>query len=398
MGGRRHLRADPRSARRPGEVRAPRRPAFRERRRPRRHGAQQGAQGHHRQIPDPPREGRAVRARLGLPRPAHRIQGRAGVPRRRQDRHRHRDPAHRLRRLRPEVHRPPARPVQTPRRLRRLGEPLPHARPPLRGRRAPHVRRHRGEGLRLPRQEARVLEHPLQDRARRGRGRVRRPREPERLRALPPQGRAEHLRAHLDDHAVDAPREPRGRLQPRLPLLAGDGRGRRLHRRQRAALHRLGEARLGQLPDHPHAPRRRAGHRRVRAPVLRPHRTPLPRRVRHQRHRHRLRPYRARPRRGRLPARPAREAGDLLPGRRRRPPRADQRPAARAAAARIARRQVHALQEPPLRGQRRRAGAAHREAGARPPRGLHPQLSPLLALQDAHHLPRGGPVVHPDRP
>ena len=56
-------------------VRAARRSALRQRddsHRPRR---QQGAQGHHRQVPHPARLRRALRAGLGLPRPAHRAGG-----------------------------------------------------------------------------------------------------------------------------------------------------------------------------------------------------------------------------------------------------------------------------------------------------------------------------------
>ena len=58
-----------------GKVCPARRPALCQRRRPHRHRAEQDSQGHHRQIQDPARLQRALHSGLGLPRPAHRIQG-----------------------------------------------------------------------------------------------------------------------------------------------------------------------------------------------------------------------------------------------------------------------------------------------------------------------------------
>ena len=55
-----------------------RRSALRQRRDPHGHPAQQGAQGHRRPIADDGRLRQPVRARLGLPRPADRAQGRQG--------------------------------------------------------------------------------------------------------------------------------------------------------------------------------------------------------------------------------------------------------------------------------------------------------------------------------
>ena len=98
----------------------PRRPALRQWRCPHGHRAQQAAQGHGGEIQDHGRLPRALRPRLGLPRPAHRVQGRqaggrpgaCGNP-----------PP--LRRVRSRFHRYPARLLQAPRGLRRLGKPIP---------------------------------------------------------------------------------------------------------------------------------------------------------------------------------------------------------------------------------------------------------------------------------
>ena len=62
----------------PAAVRAARRPAVRQRRDPHRPRGQQGAEGHHRQVAHARRLRRAVRAGLGLPRPADRARGREG--------------------------------------------------------------------------------------------------------------------------------------------------------------------------------------------------------------------------------------------------------------------------------------------------------------------------------
>ena len=80
----RHLRQAARGRARPSDVRAARRSAVRERRDPHRPRRQQGAEGHHRQVAHARRLRLAVRAGLGLPRPADRAPGREEArPRRR---------------------------------------------------------------------------------------------------------------------------------------------------------------------------------------------------------------------------------------------------------------------------------------------------------------------------
>jgi isoleucyl-tRNA synthetase len=67
-------------------------------------------------------------------------------------------------------------PVQARRRPRRLEERIQDEGPGLRGRHRPHLRRVRRAGSRLPQQEARLLVHPVRDRARRGGDRIQGPR------------------------------------------------------------------------------------------------------------------------------------------------------------------------------------------------------------------------------
>ena len=129
-----------------------------------------------------------------------------------------------LRGLRAQIHRHPARPVQAPRRARRLGQSLPDAGQGIRGGGTAPVRGHRGAGLCLSRQEAGVLEHPLPHRAGRGGGRIQGPRQPERVCEVPGGRASGHVRRHLDHDALDAAGEPGGGLQLHLQLLAGAGR------------------------------------------------------------------------------------------------------------------------------------------------------------------------------
>ena len=70
------VRDAPRRAR---EVHPPRRPALRQWRHPHRPRAQQDPEGHGRPHPDAAGQGRALHARLGLPRPADRVEGRGAV-------------------------------------------------------------------------------------------------------------------------------------------------------------------------------------------------------------------------------------------------------------------------------------------------------------------------------
>ena len=91
------------------------------------HALNHVAQGHGRAHPDPAGQGRALRARLGLPRPADRVEGRGAVPQEeaQQGRGPGRGIPRRVPRLCAALGRRPARAVQAPRHQRRLGQSLP---------------------------------------------------------------------------------------------------------------------------------------------------------------------------------------------------------------------------------------------------------------------------------
>ena len=134
VGGRAHLRAGAREEQGRQAVHPARRPSVRaygpDPYRPR---LQQDPQGLREQVPCAARVLHALRARLGLPRPAHRAYG-GEDPRPRQDgqdRPAHAAPP--LPRMGREVRRRAARGLQAPRRERRLGAPLPHVHAELRG-------------------------------------------------------------------------------------------------------------------------------------------------------------------------------------------------------------------------------------------------------------------------
>jgi hypothetical protein len=104
-----------------GRVRAARRPALRQRRHPHRPRGEQDPQGHHRPLQDPGRFRRALRAGLGLPRPADRAPDRKDprqAPARRQG-------ARAVPRLRHRAGRAAEEGFHPPRRAGRLGQSLP---------------------------------------------------------------------------------------------------------------------------------------------------------------------------------------------------------------------------------------------------------------------------------
>ena len=229
----------------------PRRPALRQRRHPPRDRPQQGPEGHRGPQPHHVRLRRALRPGLGLPRPAHRAEGRQGPRLEEEGDVAGRVPP-RVPQVRREVARHPARAVQAPGRDGRVGRPVHDDGPRLPGHhraRAGDVRR---EGPRLQGQEVGALVHLVPHRAGRGRGRVRRrAREPVDRRPLPRLGRGAggaggegarparpaRERGDLDHDAVDAAREPRPRLPSRrgLRVLPRRGHGRRPPARQGAA-------------------------------------------------------------------------------------------------------------------------------------------------------------------
>ncbi len=113
----------------------------------------------------------------------------------------------------------------------------------------------------------------------------------------------------VDDDAVDAGLQRRGRRAPRAHLRARHLRRRRGDRRRAAGR----EGARSRREDHRALPGRRAGRRALRATVRLPPRARVRRarphrpagRLRHRHRRHRHRPHGDRLRRGRLPARPA---------------------------------------------------------------------------------------------
>ena len=121
------LRARSRSARRSARarVRPARRPAVREWRDPSRPRGQQDPQGHRRQVQADGGLPLAVRAGLGLPRPADRGRGREEGRQGRREGRRGRVPQA-VPRIRGEADRPAAHGFQAPRRARRVGKSVPH--------------------------------------------------------------------------------------------------------------------------------------------------------------------------------------------------------------------------------------------------------------------------------
>ena len=158
----------------PREVHPPRRPALRQWRHPHRPCAQPYPQGHGGPHPDAAGQGRALRARLGLPRPADRVEGRGAVSQEeaQQGRGAGQGVPRRMPRLCPALGRHAARAAEAARHRRRLGQALSDDE--LRGRgddrrRADEVRRERPA---LPRRQAGDVVPGREDRAGRGRDRI----------------------------------------------------------------------------------------------------------------------------------------------------------------------------------------------------------------------------------
>ena len=239
------VRTDPEAARGRGAFFAARRPAVRQRRCAHRHGAEQDSQGFHSQVPNNARQTRAVRAGLGLPRVTDRVQGHATNAKGRQPRrHAGRHPQG-VRGVRAWLHRHTTRAVQATRCARRVGQPVPHAKPSLRGGGTAAVRRLGREGIRLSRQEAGLLEYPVPHGVGRGGGGVSGPRQPKRVCEVPDRGRDQHAPVDLDHHAVDAPGQSRGRVQLTIRLPAHSRRGGGAACQRAAARHGRRKMRLG---------------------------------------------------------------------------------------------------------------------------------------------------------
>ena len=249
LGGHGHLRQDSPGRGQAPLVDPPRRAALCQWPYP--HGAspEQGAQGLHRQIALHAGPQCRLRARLGLPRSAHRARGgqgaraRHGVARR-AARHGSAREDRPLPRVRRALRRDPAGRIQAPRRLRRLEASLRHDGAGLPGDDRAGVRALRRSGHRVQGSEARALVHALQDGAGPGRGRVRGPADAQHLREVRgqdavgrPRGRARRSARSprdLDDDAVDAARQPRHRRASGRDVHRGGGGRRGAGRRARA--------------------------------------------------------------------------------------------------------------------------------------------------------------------
>src|ERR1035437_5956948 len=106
-------------------------------------------------------------------------------------------------------------------------------------------------------QEASLLEQPLPHRAGGGRGRIQRPRQPERVCEVSGSRAPQHVRRDLDHPPLDAAGEPGGGLQFHVQLLAGASRQRGIHRLSPVAASGGREVRLAGLSNCPQ-PRWRA--------------------------------------------------------------------------------------------------------------------------------------------
>ncbi len=128
LGRHRPLRAAAGAERGPPEVRAARRAALRQRQHPHRPRAEQDPQGPRHQVAADAGARLELRAGLGLPRPADRVEDRGGIPRQgpQQGRRAGGGVPPPVPRLRAGLARRAARGVQAPRHRRRLGPPLRH--------------------------------------------------------------------------------------------------------------------------------------------------------------------------------------------------------------------------------------------------------------------------------
>ena len=104
-------------------------------------------------------------------------------------------------------------PIQTPGRLGRLGQSLPHAEQGIRGGRTAPVRGHRRKGLRLSRQKAGLLEHPCRTALAEAEVEYKDHVSQSIYVKFPVVGQPKTFVADLDDHAMDAAGEPGHRLQ-----------------------------------------------------------------------------------------------------------------------------------------------------------------------------------------
>ena len=306
------------------ELRPPRRPALRQRPHPPRHRAQQDPEGPGRAQPLDGRPRRALRARLGLPRPADRAAGRQGPgPKKKRDVAGRVPPG--LPRVRREVRRRSSATSSSGSASWASGTTPYLTMAP--GYQATIVRQLadvRREGARLQGQEVGPLVHLVPHGAGRGRGRVRRaPRSPSIDVRFPlGRGRARQARGALPGARRQArlrrrsgPRRPgrcprtwRSPSIPRPTTPSTRSRGRTDVLLLAKALRSDARADAGWRAAALGAPLAEAKGADARGRALppsldRPRLAGRPRRLRHPRHRHRRRAHGARPRLGRLPDR-----------------------------------------------------------------------------------------------
>ena len=184
--------------------------------------------------------------------------------------------------VRREVRGHPARRVQAPRGVRRVGQPLPHHGLRVRGHHGGRVRQADAERRRLQGQEARLLVRHLQDGPCRGGGGVRRSRDAGHLCQVPddlgPLGRPAEtqgrkgFRRHLDDDPLDDPGQPGHRVPQGIHLCRRegeeDGRGSHHGQGSRRLLH--GRFRVQGVRDPRRVPRRGGGGTQGETPLHRP--------------------------------------------------------------------------------------------------------------------------------
>ena len=174
LGAGQALRAAPQ---RPPGARAlhpPRRPALRQWRHPYGPCDEQDPQGHRRPLAVSARQGRALRARLGLPRPADRMEGRGGISQEeaRQGRGAQGPVPRRMPRLCREMGGGSVRAVPAARRPGRMGRSLSHDEARGRGEDRRGIAEIRRDRPALSRRQAGHVVAGREDRAGRGRGRI----------------------------------------------------------------------------------------------------------------------------------------------------------------------------------------------------------------------------------